>query len=103
MANPADTKQPWSASQTPDPSSTAPSNIDQQSANGSDGKVPLKETNSDVPGLAAKETQRMEAAMGDAILRFLRIRKGPKPNEYDLDAVRDSMRSLYLYKTANQF
>jgi hypothetical protein len=29
----------------------------------------------------------MEAAMGDAILRFLRIRKGPKGDEYDLDAI----------------
>ncbi|KAF2644952.1 major facilitator superfamily transporter [Massarina eburnea CBS 473.64] len=29
----------------------------------------------------------MEAALGDSILRFLRIRKGPKPDEYDLDAV----------------
>jgi hypothetical protein len=37
--------------------------------------------------LATRETIRMEAAMGDAILRFLRIRKGPKGDEYDLDAV----------------
>ncbi|KAK1984488.1 major facilitator superfamily transporter [Colletotrichum cereale] len=39
------------------------------------------------PALATQETQRMEAALGDAILRFLRIRKGPKADEYDLDAV----------------
>lgn len=38
--------------------------------------------------LATRDTIRMEAAMGDAILRFLRIRKGPKNEEYDLDAVR---------------
>lgn len=37
--------------------------------------------------LATRETIRMEAAMGDAILRFLRIRKGPKGDEYDLDAI----------------
>jgi hypothetical protein len=29
----------------------------------------------------------MESALGDAILRFFRIRKGPKGDEYDLDAV----------------
>ncbi|KAI2607968.1 MFS general substrate transporter [Hypoxylon sp. NC1633] len=39
------------------------------------------------PALAARETQRMELALGDAILRFLRIRKGPKGDEYDLDAI----------------
>lgn len=36
--------------------------------------------------LATRETVRMEAALGDAILRFLRIRKTPKSDEYDLDA-----------------
>lgn len=36
--------------------------------------------------LATREIIRMEAAMGDAILRFLRIRKGPKGDQYDLDA-----------------
>jgi hypothetical protein len=41
------------------------------------------------PSLANRENNRMEAALGDAVLRFLRIRKGPKPDEYDLDAVRD--------------
>jgi hypothetical protein len=30
----------------------------------------------------------MEGALGDAVLRFLRIRKGRKSDEYDLDAVR---------------
>ncbi|KAI1097630.1 MFS general substrate transporter [Jackrogersella minutella] len=39
------------------------------------------------PALATQETQRMEAALGDALLRFLRIRKGPKIGEYDLDAI----------------
>ncbi|TDZ53986.1 putative transporter [Colletotrichum trifolii] len=39
------------------------------------------------PALATQQTQRMEAAMGDAILRFLRIRKGPKGDVYDLDAI----------------
>ncbi|KAI1373311.1 MFS general substrate transporter [Hypoxylon crocopeplum] len=39
------------------------------------------------PALAARETQRMEVALGDALLRFLRIRKGPKGDEYDLDAI----------------
>ena len=40
-----------------------------------------------VPELAAQEGQRMEGALGDAILRFLRIRKRPKNDGYDLDAV----------------
>lgn len=40
------------------------------------------------PALAAQQGQRMEAAMGDSILRFLRIRKPRKDNIYDLDAVR---------------
>ena len=30
----------------------------------------------------------MEGALGDAILRFLRIRKGPKSDAHDPDAVR---------------
>ncbi|KAI1260642.1 major facilitator superfamily transporter [Xylariaceae sp. FL1019] len=38
------------------------------------------------PALAAEGTERMESALGDAILRFLRIRKGPKDRVYDLDA-----------------
>lgn len=38
--------------------------------------------------LATQENQRMEAVLGDAILRFVGIRKGPKKDEYDLDAVR---------------
>ncbi|GJC96782.1 major facilitator superfamily transporter [Colletotrichum higginsianum] len=53
-------------------------------------------TSSDRGGLESKtpviddkrpENQRMEAALGDAILRFFRIRKGPKGDEYDLDAI----------------
>jgi hypothetical protein len=39
------------------------------------------------PPLAVQENQRMEAALGDAVLRFLRIRKGPRRDEYDPDAV----------------
>lgn len=38
--------------------------------------------------LMAQENQRMEAALGDAILRFLRIRKGRDKETQDLDAVR---------------
>lgn len=95
MASQTDDKWRSVASQASVPSDSSPNNIDQQSTNGSDGKLPL-ETNTDVPGLASKETQRMEAAMGDAILRFLRVRKGPKPNEYDLDAVSVWRSSLHL-------
>jgi hypothetical protein len=50
----------------------------------------------------------MEAALGDAVLRFLRIRKGPKTDGYDLDAVRINLRTdreglwLTLTKVATQ-
>ncbi|PGH00928.1 hypothetical protein AJ80_09090 [Polytolypa hystricis UAMH7299] len=51
----------------------------------SKGRIDSKHSNA--PALATQETQRMEAALGDAILRFLRIRKGPKGDKYDIDAV----------------
>ncbi|PVI06677.1 major facilitator superfamily transporter [Periconia macrospinosa] len=87
MAGLAEDKPRSIASQTPAASTSAPSNIDRQSSTGSDGKNAVRETNNAVPGLAAQETQKMEAVMGDAILRFLRIRKGPKSEQYDLDAI----------------
>lgn len=40
-----------------------------------------------VPEVAAQEGQRMEGALGDAILRFLRVRKRAKNDGHDLDAV----------------
>lgn len=36
--------------------------------------------------LSGDGIQRADAALGDAVLRFLRVRKGPP--KYDLDAVR---------------
>lgn len=42
--------------------------------------------------LATQKNQRMEAVLGDVILRFVGIRKGPKRDEYDLDAVRAHLR-----------
>lgn len=39
------------------------------------------------PALSAQGGQRMEGVLGDAVLRFLRIRKGPKLNVHDPDAV----------------
>ncbi|XXG95296.1 hypothetical protein Hte_001557 [Hypoxylon texense] len=55
------------------------------------GGIDDKDANDLIPptplGLATRETQRMESVLGDAILRFLRIRKGPKADVYDLDAV----------------
>ena len=51
-----------------------------------DRKQLVKET-ATVTNLATAETQRMEAALGDYVLRFLRIRKGPKKAIYDLNAV----------------
>ncbi|KAL1600106.1 hypothetical protein SLS59_006180 [Nothophoma quercina] len=52
----------------------------------SSSKQPVKET-ATVTNLATAETQRMEAALGDYVLRFLRLRKGPRKDIYDLDAV----------------
>jgi hypothetical protein len=37
--------------------------------------------------LATAETQREETALGDYVLRLLRIRKGHKKENFDLDAV----------------
>jgi hypothetical protein len=37
--------------------------------------------------LATAETQREETALGDYVLRLLRIRKGHKEENFDLDAV----------------
>lgn len=58
----------------------------------SQGRAASKDGGDLVPlapaALATRDTIRMEAAMGDAVLRFLRIRKGPKKDEYDLDVVR---------------
>jgi hypothetical protein len=55
------------------------------------------------PALATRDTQRTEAALGDAVLRFLRIRKRPKDDRYDLDAVSfktlDSARKPHLADT----
>lgn len=39
------------------------------------------------PALNSQQNQRMEGVLGDAVLRFLRIRKGPKLNAHDPDAV----------------
>lgn len=39
------------------------------------------------PALAAEGSDRVESALGNALLRLLRIRKGPKNAEVDLDAV----------------
>ena len=36
---------------------------------------------------AVKQNPRMESVLGDAVLRFLRIRKGPKLNSHDPNAI----------------
>jgi hypothetical protein len=46
-----------------------------------------------VQALATREAPHMEAALGDAVLRFLGIRKGPKTDGYDLDAVRTNLKT----------
>lgn len=70
--------------------SDASDHDDRDSSSGIDSKQPIKET-ATVTNLATAETQRIEAALGDYILRLLRIRKGPMKHVYDLDAVRGSL------------
>ncbi|KAK7431664.1 hypothetical protein QQZ08_001883 [Neonectria magnoliae] len=62
------------------------SSTSKSSKRGADNKLADDFVLTPAPALATQENQRMEAALGDAILRFLRIRKGPKGDEYDLDA-----------------
>ncbi|KAI4865708.1 major facilitator superfamily transporter [Hypoxylon rubiginosum] len=54
---------------------------------GADDKDPNNLLPPTPPGLATGEGQRMESVLGDAILRFLGIRKGPKGDVYDLDGI----------------
>jgi hypothetical protein len=39
------------------------------------------------PDPSVQQNQRMESVLGDAILRFLRIRKGPKLDAHDPNAI----------------
>jgi hypothetical protein len=61
-----------------------------------DDGTPRNLSHAATPALASRETESMDAALGDAILRFLRIRKGPKGKGYDLDTV--SPISTWLYR-----
>ncbi|TKW51739.1 putative transporter [Colletotrichum tanaceti] len=68
-----------------------PGSITSSDCGGPESKTPAVDAAAappTAPALATQENQRMEAALGDAILRFFRIRKGPKGDEYELDAVR---------------
>lgn len=70
-----------SVSTVPD-DSTVPSDHDSVKSKGAAGSAPPV-----APALATHEGQRAESVLGDWILRFLRIRRGPKKEVYDLDAV----------------
>ncbi|KAG9197685.1 hypothetical protein G6514_001154 [Epicoccum nigrum] len=59
---------------------------DRASSPGIDAEQSAKEP-ATATALATAETQRSEAALGDYVLRLLRIRKGPKKGDFDLDAV----------------
>lgn len=59
---------------------------DRASLSGIDAEQSVKEP-ATAPALATAETQREEAALGDYVLRLLRIRKGHKKGGFDLDAV----------------
>ncbi|KAF3054793.1 hypothetical protein GL218_07437 [Daldinia childiae] len=52
-----------------------------------DDKLPGNVTPHTPAALAPREAERMESVIGDAILRFLGLRKGPKVKPYDLDAI----------------
>lgn len=52
-----------------------------------DDKHPVETVSASSPALASHAPQRMEAAMGDAILRFLRIRKTGQENIFDPDSI----------------
>lgn len=80
------------AKSSPPGSITSSDHAGAPSQSGVDDKHPIESVAPPLaPALATQENQRMEAALGDAILRFLRIRKGPKADEYDLDAVRTTV------------
>ncbi|PKS10116.1 hypothetical protein jhhlp_001866 [Lomentospora prolificans] len=66
---------------------TTPSDTASLSSQGRPDDKPSKDAPPLAQPLATQENQRMEAALGDAVLRFLRIRKGPKGEKYDLDAI----------------
>lgn len=73
-------------------SSSSAKDLDRVSSNeqkATDAKGPKDNVTPTAPvsELAAQEGQRMEGALGDAILRLLRIRKRPKNAGRDLDAV----------------
>ena len=53
-----------------------------------DDKGPHELISTTEPALASRQGPRMEGVLGDAVLRFLRIRKGPKLDAHDPDAVR---------------
>lgn len=89
---------------TPSPTGSAtPSEHARSTSKGKVDDKHLDERNSDnldsptSPPLAAGGNQRMEGALGDAVLRFLRIRKGPKGPVHDLDAVCTDFKLRGLY------
>jgi hypothetical protein len=59
---------------------------DRASSPGIDAEQSAKEP-ATATALATADTQRSEAALGDYVLRLLRIRKGPKKGDFHLDAV----------------
>jgi|SRR5690242_5310239 len=76
--------------------SNASDHDDRDSASGIDAKQPVKQT-ATVTGLAAAETQRTEAVLGDYLLRLFGLRKGPKKDIYDVDAACTKFMSKATY------
>lgn len=71
---------------TPVAKATDSDHDDRDSSSGVDVKQRVNET-ATVTGLATAETQRSEAVLGDYVLRLFGLRKGPKKDIYDVDAV----------------
>jgi len=83
---------------SPTGSATPSDNASLNSKKGSSSKDPVKNgVSPELPPLAARDNQRMESALGDAVLKLLRIReKGPKNDGYDLDAVSMNPRDKFF-------
>lgn len=99
--------QPQTTIISPQLGSTPSDGVSRKSEDVSDRESPKYLPRVTASGLATRETERMEAVLGDAILRFLRIRKGPRGEQYDLDAVRITLKvgciwSLTSVKVATQ-
>jgi hypothetical protein len=78
-----------------------PSHSDRVSSPSIDVKHSVKQPVT-ATALATAETQREETALGDYVFRLLRIRKGPRKENFDLDAV-CGVNTIYIFLRMNGF